>query len=221
MSLYADAIAARSIISENGSKAYNLDRRRDRLVFELIEPYRDFYRSHPLGYLHFTQDILATVGARYLRIDTKGPNGYTAYGARLSMQIIEIRKDEDGLYAADPASDTVIARITDESFNISLRPVDAWRGFRSSFETLLPIDGPLLSHPACARLAALASSILSGPLADTIREIETIEEDLDAVAEAKASVEAEIKVAASAHLETFSVSLSVEKDLITLLDNND
>lgn len=216
MSLYERATSASRTISENGRKAYDLALQHSRLLLHTFAPHRAFERNHPRGYLHFTQDDLAAVGARYLQIDTFGPNGHVSYGARLSMRIIEIRSDEAGLYAADTASGALIARITNDSFNES-NLSECWQGFCPGLKFLLPLAGPILRHPVCARLADLANDILSGPLAETIREIEAIEEDLDSIEEAGIEIRTKILETAQQHI----LAGPVDTDLTDLLSSHD
>ncbi|WP_114944439.1 hypothetical protein [Microvirga calopogonii] len=170
----------RFAISEIGTAQYRLSQVRSEARKTVQEDIRALFKNLPRGLRHLTHSFLAAEGNRYLLIDLEGPEGGIVNGARTRFTLIDICRSIAGLAAWDVARDEFLGEVNEFSFRDSTVWPD-WMVYsnhpqkrkvwtdgvfhadvRSTYfgKILLPVSGPALTHPAFARLADYAKSVI-------------------------------------------------------------
>lgn len=178
--IYNEVRNLRIAISNIESAQYKLSNERREAVKTVQGDIRSLFQNLPAGLRHLSHASLAAEGNRYLLIDLDGPQGGIVNGARTRFTLIDICKSLAGLAAWDVARDEFLGEVNEFSFRDSTFWPDwmiysnhpqkrkVWTDgvFHSDVKStsfrkiLLPISGPALAHPAFARLADYARSVI-------------------------------------------------------------
>jgi hypothetical protein len=178
--IYNEVRNLRVAISNIESAQYKLSNERREVVKSVQADIRSLFHNLPSGLRHLSHASLAAEGNRYLLIDLDGPEGGIVNGARTRFTLIDICKSLAGLAAWDIARDEFLGEVNEFSFRDSTFWPD-WMVYsnhpqkrkvwtdgvfhsdvKSTFfrKILLPVSGPALAHPAFARLADYARSVI-------------------------------------------------------------
>jgi hypothetical protein len=178
--IYNEIRGQRVAISEIGTAQYNLSKERRDARTTVQNDIRALFQNLPMGLRHLTHAFLAAEGNRYLLIDLDGLEGGIVNGARTRFTLIDICPSLAGLAAWDVARDEFLGEVNEFSFRDSTFWPD-WMVYsnhpqkrkvwtdgvfhadvKDSYfgKILLPVSGPALTHPAFARLADYARSVI-------------------------------------------------------------
>ena len=164
---------------------YETERARDDIVGQLRKGIKDIYGpSRDLSVFSYTH--LAVPNARYLVIDWRG--AHKGIQRADCMHVYDVHllhnpEDLNQLWAFDAGTNSWLGRITPRSFGLdhlvpnTIRALDEWALWNP---TMIPLEGKIMQHVMCQRLAAYAKTYLPAHNTDII-EIQHLETRRDAL----------------------------------------
>ena len=183
--LYATITRLRDEKGKIESQQYAISRERDTAVRPVYAAIRDLFRNLPQGLQHFSADWLGHPETTYLHIQVSGPQGNITYHQQLTLTRIGFVERDGERFAVDLDTGTDLGLVNAFSFRANWSAEPDWMKYNNhpdyrrvwqklplcandrSGDTLLVLTGPLLVHPAIARMAKFAASVLAGGQAET------------------------------------------------------